>query len=51
MKIHNLNKINGTAKYIVCRYVGDEIYAYGGYNDLQKAQDVADFIDGFIVTR
>jgi hypothetical protein len=51
MKIHNLSKVSSSAKYLVCRFVGEEVYAYGGYDDLTKAEFVAEFINGFIVTR
>ena len=52
MKINGLNKNNfdETVKWIVARYVDDELWFWGAYRTEERAQEVADEVDGIAIS-
>lgn len=49
MKINNIPEYAKNREYIVCRYVDDELWFWGAYDDNEKADTVALEIDGLVV--
>ena len=52
MKINGLNKNNfdETVKWVVARYVDDELWFWGTYRTEERAREVADEIGGIAVS-
>ena len=49
MKINNIPEYAKNREYIVCRYVDDELWFYGAYESQERAEEVAEMVDGWTI--